>query len=98
MNLSTGAIRFTLARCATGRLLLAGTERGIRIARALGQPTAVRAVARVCATNPVSLVIPCHRVVREDGSLGGYRWSLERKQALLDKENTTSQKFMREGS
>jgi AraC family transcriptional regulator of adaptative response/methylated-DNA-[protein]-cysteine methyltransferase len=43
-------------------------------------------VARACATNPVSLVIPCHRVVREDGGLGGYRWGLGRKQALLDRE------------
>lgn len=59
------------------------------IARALGHPKAVRAVARACATNPVSLVIPCHRVVREDGSLGGYRWGLERKQALLDREQQT---------
>ncbi len=56
------------------------------IARSLGQPTAARAVARACATNPVSIVIPCHRVVREDGGLGGYRWGLERKQALLDHE------------
>jgi AraC family transcriptional regulator of adaptative response/methylated-DNA-[protein]-cysteine methyltransferase len=56
------------------------------IARSLGQPTAARAVARACATNPVSVVIPCHRVVREDGGLGGYRWGLERKQALLDQE------------
>jgi AraC family transcriptional regulator of adaptative response/methylated-DNA-[protein]-cysteine methyltransferase len=56
------------------------------IARAIGQPSAVRAVARACATNPVSVVIPCHRVLREDGSLGGYRWGLERKQSLLDRE------------
>src|SRR5262249_12071921 len=49
------------------------------VARALGQPTAARAVARACATNPVSVVVPCHRVVREDGGLGGYRWGLERK-------------------
>lgn len=56
------------------------------IARAIGHPKAVRAVARACATNPVSLVIPCHRVIREDGSLGGYRWGLERKQALLTRE------------
>jgi len=56
------------------------------IARALGQPKAVRAVARACATNPVSVVIPCHRVLREDGSLGGYRWGLKRKQSLLDRE------------
>jgi AraC family transcriptional regulator of adaptative response/methylated-DNA-[protein]-cysteine methyltransferase len=56
------------------------------IARAMGRPTAARAVARACATNPVSLVIPCHRVVREDGGMGGYRWGIERKQALLEQE------------
>lgn len=59
------------------------------IARALGQPSAARAVARACATNPVSIVVPCHRVVREDGGLGGYRWGLDRKQALLDQEKET---------
>jgi len=64
-----------------------GSTRSYRqVARAIGRPTAVRAVARACATNPVSVVIPCHRVVREDGSLGGYRWGLKRKQALLEKE------------
>jgi len=46
----------------------------------------VRAVARACATNPVSVVIPCHRVLRADGGLGGYRWGLERKRALLERE------------
>jgi AraC family transcriptional regulator of adaptative response/methylated-DNA-[protein]-cysteine methyltransferase len=56
------------------------------IAANLGQPTAARAVARACATNPVSVVIPCHRVVRGDGDLGGYRWGLDRKRALLDRE------------
>jgi AraC family transcriptional regulator of adaptative response/methylated-DNA-[protein]-cysteine methyltransferase len=56
------------------------------IAKALGKPGAVRAVGRACATNPVALVIPCHRVVREDKSLGGYRWGLERKKKLLDQE------------
>jgi AraC family transcriptional regulator of adaptative response/methylated-DNA-[protein]-cysteine methyltransferase len=56
------------------------------VAQAIGRPSAVRAVARACATNPVALVIPCHRVVREDESLGGYRWGIERKQALLDRE------------
>src|SRR5262249_40764550 len=49
------------------------------IADAVGDAKAARAVARACATNPVALVVPCHRVVREDGSLGGYRWGLERK-------------------
>jgi len=56
------------------------------VAKALGKPGAVRAVGRACATNPVALVIPCHRVVREDKSLGGYRWGLERKKRLLDHE------------
>ncbi len=56
------------------------------IAKRIGQPTAARAVARACATNPAALVIPCHRVVREDGDLGGYRWGVERKEALLDRE------------
>jgi AraC family transcriptional regulator of adaptative response/methylated-DNA-[protein]-cysteine methyltransferase len=56
------------------------------VAKSLGNPGAVRAVGRACATNPVALVIPCHRVVREDQSLGGYRWGLERKKKLLQKE------------
>jgi AraC family transcriptional regulator of adaptative response/methylated-DNA-[protein]-cysteine methyltransferase len=58
------------------------------VARAMGRPTATRAVARACATNPVALVIPCHRVVREDKSLGGYRWGIERKRALLERERS----------
>jgi AraC family transcriptional regulator, regulatory protein of adaptative response / methylated-DNA-[protein]-cysteine methyltransferase len=58
------------------------------VAKALGKPGAVRAVGRACATNPVALVIPCHRVVREDKSLGGYRWGLERKKKLLERERT----------
>jgi len=58
------------------------------VARAIGRPSATRAVARACATNPVALVIPCHRVVREDKSLGGYRWGIERKKALLKQEGS----------
>ena len=58
-----------------------------QVAQAIGQPEAVRAVARACATNPVSVVVPCHRVVRRDGKLAGYRWGLERKQALLEHES-----------
>lgn len=57
-----------------------------QIARQIGSPKATRAVARACASNPVALVIPCHRVVREDGELGGYRWGIERKQAILARE------------
>jgi len=56
------------------------------VARAIGNPSATRAVARACATNPVALVIPCHRVVRVDGQPGGYRWGAERKEALLKRE------------
>ncbi|MBV9867077.1 MAG: bifunctional DNA-binding transcriptional regulator/O6-methylguanine-DNA methyltransferase Ada [Abitibacteriaceae bacterium] len=60
-----------------------------QIAEAIGQPTAARAVARACATNSVALVIPCHRVVRENGSLSGYRWGVARKQKLLQTECST---------
>jgi len=62
-----------------------------QVARALGQPKAVRAVARACATNPVSIVVPCHRVIREDGSLAGYRWGLSRKEQLLKKERAAAE-------
>lgn len=53
------------------------------VARRIGKPKAVRAVGRACAINPVAVVVPCHRVLRSDGNLGGYRWGLDRKQALL---------------
>jgi AraC family transcriptional regulator, regulatory protein of adaptative response / methylated-DNA-[protein]-cysteine methyltransferase len=56
------------------------------IARRIGAPNAVRPVARACASNPVAVAIPCHRVVRRDGSLSGYRWGVERKRALLARE------------
>jgi AraC family transcriptional regulator of adaptative response/methylated-DNA-[protein]-cysteine methyltransferase len=56
------------------------------IARRIGAPTAVRGVAQACAANPVAVAIPCHRVVRRDGGLAGYRWGIERKRALLDRE------------
>ncbi len=56
------------------------------IARRIGAPAAVRAVAGACAANPIAVAIPCHRVVRTDGSLSGYRWGVERKRVLLDRE------------
>ncbi|HKW34685.1 MAG TPA: bifunctional DNA-binding transcriptional regulator/O6-methylguanine-DNA methyltransferase Ada [Candidatus Acidoferrum sp.] len=61
-----------------------------QVALSLGQPKAVRAVARACATNPVSIVVPCHRVVRQNGALAGYRWGLSRKEQLLATERTAS--------
>jgi AraC family transcriptional regulator, regulatory protein of adaptative response / methylated-DNA-[protein]-cysteine methyltransferase len=57
-----------------------------QVAKAIRRPTAVRAVARACATNPVAIAIPCHRVVRSNGEMGGYRWGIERKKALLEME------------
>jgi AraC family transcriptional regulator, regulatory protein of adaptative response / methylated-DNA-[protein]-cysteine methyltransferase len=56
------------------------------VAKKIGMPKATRAVARACATNPVAVAIPCHRVVRQDGELGGYRWGVERKEQLLTME------------
>jgi AraC family transcriptional regulator of adaptative response/methylated-DNA-[protein]-cysteine methyltransferase len=61
-----------------------------QVARSLGQPKAVRAVARACAMNPVSIVVPCHRVIREDGTLAGYRWGLSRKEQLLAQERAAA--------
>lgn len=59
------------------------------IAAAVGQPSAARAVARACASNRAALVVPCHRVIRGDGSFGGYRWGVERKRRLLEQESGT---------
>lgn len=63
-----------------------------QVARAIGRPSAIRAVARACATNPVSVVVPCHRVVREDGNLAGYRWGIDRKRTLLEREAAAQSK------
>lgn len=62
------------------------TQSYTQVAKAIRRPSAVRAVARACATNPVAIAIPCHRVLRSNGDLGGYRWGIGRKKALLDLE------------
>jgi AraC family transcriptional regulator of adaptative response/methylated-DNA-[protein]-cysteine methyltransferase len=83
-------VRATAFQCrvweALRRIPPGETRSYAELAVALGVPKGQRAVGRACATNPVSLVIPCHRAVRTDGSLSGYRWGLERKDRLLKKE------------
>jgi AraC family transcriptional regulator, regulatory protein of adaptative response / methylated-DNA-[protein]-cysteine methyltransferase len=69
-----------------------GETRSYRdVAKAIDRSSAVRAVARACATNPVAIAIPCHRVVRSNGDMGGYRWGIKRKQKLLEMESARSQ-------
>jgi AraC family transcriptional regulator of adaptative response/methylated-DNA-[protein]-cysteine methyltransferase len=58
------------------------------VAAGIGEPGAARAVARACATNAVAVLIPCHRVIRATGELGGYRWGLDRKRTLIDLERS----------
>ncbi len=65
-----------------GQVITYGT-----LAGGIGKPTAVRAAASACAANPVAVLVPCHRVLRADGGLGGYRWGLERKRKLLATEH-----------
>jgi len=77
------------------RIPYGATRTYTEVARSIGRPAAIRAVARACATNPVSVVVPCHRVVRQDGNLAGYRWGLERKRALLEHEMAEKAKKVR---
>jgi AraC family transcriptional regulator, regulatory protein of adaptative response / methylated-DNA-[protein]-cysteine methyltransferase len=72
------------------RIPFGQTRTYAEVAKRIGKPKATRAVANACASNPVALVIPCHRVVRENGELGGYRWGVDRKRSLLEKEAITS--------
>ena len=68
-----------------------GTASYAEIAQAIGAPKAVRAVAQACAANPLAVAIPCHRVVRQDGGLSGYRWGVARKRELLAREARADQ-------
>lgn len=87
LPLDVQATAFQLRVWETLRMIPIGTTASYSdIAQAIGQPKSVRAVARACATNPVALIIPCHRVVQKNGGLGGYRWGVSRKKALLNFE------------
>ncbi len=72
---------------ALGKIPMGQTASYATIAKEIGAPKSTRAVAQACGANKLAVVIPCHRVVRSDGGLSGYRWGVERKQALLDREN-----------
>jgi len=72
------------------RIPVGATATYTQVAAAIGKPDAVRAVAGACAANPLALVVPCHRVLRADGSLSGYRWGVERKAALLERERVAT--------
>ena len=72
------------------RIPVGETRTYSQVAQEIGAPTSVRAVARACATNRLALVVPCHRVVRSDGSMGGYRWGLEVKERLLALERAAA--------
>jgi AraC family transcriptional regulator of adaptative response/methylated-DNA-[protein]-cysteine methyltransferase len=72
------------------KIPLGKTASYTEIAAALGQPKAVRAVAQACAANKLALIVPCHRVIRSDGDLGGYRWGVERKRELLARERAAA--------
>ena len=74
------------------RIGVGNTRTYQQVAKAIGEPRALRAVANACAANPVALVIPCHRVVRADGNNGGYRWGVERKNKLLKREQERKKK------
>lgn len=87
LPLDIRATAFQMRVWETLRRIPPGSTRSYaEVARTVAKPGAARAVARACATNPVALLIPCHRVVRGDGSLGGYHWGIKRKEALLARE------------
>jgi AraC family transcriptional regulator, regulatory protein of adaptative response / methylated-DNA-[protein]-cysteine methyltransferase len=87
LPLDVKATAFQLQVWETLRKIPYGETRSYKqVAESIGKPSAVRAVARACATNPTALITPCHRVVRENGELSGYRWGVNRKKKILAKE------------
>jgi len=89
LDLPTDVVATAFQRCvweALRAIPLGATRTYSEVARSIGQPSATRAVGHACATNPTSIVVPCHRVIRTDGSLGGYRWGLQRKRLLIENE------------
>lgn len=76
---------------AVARIPRGATRTYKEVAAAVGKPGAARAVARACAANPVAVVVPCHRVVRTDGSITGFRWGIQRKLALLALESSRAE-------
>lgn len=73
---------------ADGKFVYGVTTTYSEIARMIGKPSAARAVACACASNRIAVLVPCHRIVRSDGKLGGYRWGLDRKKRLLERESS----------
>ena len=84
-----GTGRGTTSGGGCGRIPAGTTLSYTELAEAIGSPKAVRAVASACAANAHAVLIPCHRVVRTDGSLSGYRWGIERKRTLIDRERAS---------
>jgi len=92
LPLHTAGTPFEESVWAALRRIPHGEQRSYQqVATAVGRPTASRAVAQACAHNNVAVLIPCHRVVRQTGELGGYRWGVERKQVLLDAERAAAE-------
>ena len=94
LDLSLDAVGTPLQRqvWAALRAIPAGTTASYaEVARSIGRPTAARAVAQACGANPLAVITPCHRVVRADGGLSGYRWGVERKRVLLAREARLSE-------
>ena len=97
-GLAESVYRELRAAICEGRIPAGERRSYTEVAVALGRPRAVRAVASACAANRLALLIPCHRVLRGDGNLGGFKWGLARKQALLASEQAQLSRLTPAGS